>query len=531
MRRQPGFVRWCVAAAVLSLAALLPAPPLAEAAEQATDRLHGFTATLPDGWRARPRPYGLLLSDFEGFVLVRGTPKAAPAQVVAAFAAEAGRLSGGRARLFFKEVEGGLLLVVQGLRYPLELAHGIGDHSWALFSRQARTRLGAFSYDAAHLLVPGQNAVLAVSVYLPRDASSATRQAALLLLRSLAFLPPHERVVYSMQPVYDPLLGMVAVQVPVPEGYAFQGGVVPQGNVRHPAFSLSRGRSLLRRDVVWVNSGGVQSQFGANAQTRLTWNGNTATQAGAFCLTQKAQVPQFLLQLWRMETGAAWTLRSTTALAERSRVGQLLERVEEASRPKLTALPSMRGGQPFDLSTRLAVSATSGGLVRKAWVDVRSLGYRMQSFAAGSFNCDVYLQATVVQAEAGGLDRAMGTFLGVLLGVQTNPEWPVREAERSRAASRDQTRMVLEMIRQGQEFNTWMSRSWTNLLSDQTYVRDPATGEVFRVYKRSFETASFWRDPVFGGIFRSGEWAGRLTDVGGWRRLEESLSGLPGTWR
>ncbi|MCS7173094.1 MAG: hypothetical protein N0A24_06820 [Armatimonadetes bacterium] len=160
--------------------------------------------------------------------------------------------------------------MAQGLSYPLLLAQGIGEHTSALFSARARERLAAFSYDAAHLLVPGQNAVLAVSAYLPRDASRATRRAALLALRSLTFLPPHERVAYRIQPVYDPLLGMVAMQVPVPEGYAFQGGVVPQANLRWPALFLSRGRRVLRQDVVYVNSGGVQSQFGANAQTRLT---------------------------------------------------------------------------------------------------------------------------------------------------------------------------------------------------------------------------------------------------------------------
>jgi hypothetical protein len=123
---------------------------------------------------------------------------------------------------------------------------------------------------------------------------------------------------------------------------------------------------------------------------------------------------------------------------------------------------------------------------------------------------------------------------GVLLGIQWNPEWPVREAERSRAISRMQTEMVLEVTRKAQEFNTWMSRSWTNLLSDQTYVRDPTTAEVFRVYKRSFDEGTFWREPVFGGIVGGVERGGRLEEVlqsAGWRRLEESLSGLPGTWR
>ncbi len=122
----------------------------------------------------------------------------------------------------------------------------------------------------------------------------------------------------------------------------------------------------------------------------------------------------------------------------------------------------------------------------------------------------------------------------MLLGFSLEPRWAALEAERSRRTSADLTRMVLGMLKEGEEFNSWMSRSWSNLLSDQTYARDPATGETFRLYKESFDTGSFWRDPVFGGVLGTVERGGRLEELlgqAGWRRLEESLSGLPGTWR
>ncbi|MEN2981105.1 MAG: hypothetical protein ABDH20_00340 [Thermus sp.] len=97
-----------------------------------------------------------------------------------------------------------------------------------------------------------------------------------------------------------------------------------------------------------------------------------------------------------------------------------------------------------------------------------------------------------------------------------------------------ETERILRWVREQQEFNTWMRQSWANLLSDQTYVRDPSTGEVFRAYKASFDTGTFWRDPVFGGMVGAVERGGRLEEIlrqEGWRQLEESLSGLPGTWR
>jgi hypothetical protein len=510
----------------LALALSLPV----DAAERATDRLHGFSVTLPEGWQVRVGRYGVLLSDFENFILVRGAPRSTPSQAVAPFLQEIRHLSGGDARAYFKQVPGWLLLVAQGLRYPWEFAQSLGSYTLALSLPQARMYLQSLSYEGAHLLLAGERAVLAVSAYLPRDLDRSRRAAVLEVLRSFGFVPADQRVPYTAQLIYDTVLGLVVAQVPVPQGYAFEAGVVPQGNLRFPAFSLRQGRSLLRRDVVHLWSGGVQTQFGSNAQTRLTWNGNVSARSGAVCLRSAAQVPQLVLQLWRVETGAGWTLVQTAPQTERSRVARYLQSLQQATRPKL-ALP---GAQTFDVSTRLVMWARSGGILRRAWVDARSLGYVNRSFAANSFNCEVYLQTVVVQGEQRTFEDALGVSRGVLLGIQWNPEWPVREAERSRAISRMQTEMVLEMTRKAQEFNSWMSRSWTNLLSDQTYVRNPTTSEVFRVYKRSFDEGTFWREPVFGGIVGGVERGGRLEEMlqsAGWRRLEESLSGLPGTWR
>ncbi|MDR7443091.1 MAG: hypothetical protein QN193_03410 [Armatimonadota bacterium] len=522
--------RWVTGRCVLVCGLVLVFGFPVGAAERATDRLHGFSVTLPEGWQVRMGRYGVLLSDFESFVLVRGAPRSAPGQAVAPFLQETRYLSRGGARVYFKGVPGGLLVVAQGLRYPWEFAQSLGRYTLTLSVPQARTYLQGLSYEAAHLLLAGERAVLAVSVYLPQDLDRARRAAVLGVLRSFGFVPSTQRVPYTPQPIYDPVLGLVAAQVPVPEGYAFQAGVAPQGNLRFPAFSLRQGRKLVRRDVVHVWSGGVQTQFGSNAQTRLTWNGSVSAGSGPTCLTSQGQLPQLVLQLWRAETGAGWTLVQAAPWRERSRVARYLQNLQEATRPKL-ALP---GSQTFDLSSRLVMWARSGGLLRRAWVEARSLGYLSRSFAANSFNCEVYLQAVVVQGEQRAFEDALGVSWGVLLGIQWNPEWPVREAERSRAISRMQTEMVLEMTRKSQEFNSWMSRSWTNLLSDQTYVRDPATSEIFRVYKRSFDEGTFWRDPVFGGIVGGVERGSRLEEVlqsGGWRRLEESLSGVPGTWR
>ena len=182
----------------------------------------------------------------------------------------------------------------------------------------------------------------------------------------------------------------------------------------------------------------------------------------------------------------------------------------------------------------LDLRAAQGNLRRQAGVQALAfLGY-MPSYAASSASCTLYLEVALTHGPPEALSREEGTLGGVLLDLSLDPRWAALEAERSRRVSSELNRMVLEMNKKSEEFNTWMSRSWTNLLSDQTYARDPATGETFRLYKRSFEMGSSWREPVFGGILGGVERGGKLEELlrsEGWRRLEESLSGLPGTWR
>jgi len=91
----------------------------------------------------------------------------------------------------------------------------------------------------------------------------------------------------------------------------------------------------------------------------------------------------------------------------------------------------------------------------------------------------------------------------------------------------------MQMLREEQEFNSRMARAWTNALSDQTYVKDPETSEIFRVHKRVWETGEFWRDPVWGNILSGverGSELERLLREEGWRPLQQSLEGFPEQW-
>jgi hypothetical protein len=510
-------------------------------AERVADRLHGFALDLPEGWKVVLGEGGLLLTDLESALLVRGMPLKPPKEAVRPLLEEARRLSGGQATLHFKPASGGLMLLARGLGYPLPLTQGaMGDLLLFAADPQVQAALSGLRYEATHLLLPGPKSLLAVSAYLPQDLPTDRRKEVLGLLRSLEFLGPKERVPYRVEAVLDPLLGVPALRVPVPQGYTLQGGVVDFTETqRRPVFQLSKGGVVLRREVVYLQALAIATPFGGSPSTILLWNGRAGRVPGFLCAVRSEELPALLAQgLWAWETGSPWEVEKAKPLQGVSRVAQYLEKVREAFYWQMGQQMLMAMGRPGDQFQSWRVSldlrARQGSVGRQAVVEALGFFRYAPSFAASSVDCTLHLELGLVQGPKEALAREEGVLAGVLLGLALDPRWAALEAERSRTVSRDLTRMVLQMNKEAEEFNSWMSRSWTNLLSDQTYARDPATGETFRLYKQSFETGAFWREPVFGGVLGGVERGGKLEELlqaGGWRRLEESLSGLPGTWR
>ena len=194
-------------------------------AERVGDRLHGFALDLPEGWKVVLGEGGLLLTDLESALLVRGMPLKPPKEAVRPLLEEARRLSGGQATLHFKPASGGLMLLARGLGYPLPLTQGaMGDLLLFAADPQVQAALSGLRYEATHLLLPGPKSLLAVSAYLPQDLPTDRRKEVLGLLRSLEFLGPEKRVPYREEAVLDPRLGVPALGVPVPQGYTLQGG-------------------------------------------------------------------------------------------------------------------------------------------------------------------------------------------------------------------------------------------------------------------------------------------------------------------
>jgi len=510
-------------------------------AERVADRLHGFAVDLPEGWNVVLGEEGLLFTDLEGALLVRGMPLKPPKEAARPLLEEARLLSGGRATLHFKPASGGLMFLAQGLAYPLALTQrAMGDLLLFAVDPRVQAALSSLRYEATHLLLPGPKSLLAVSAYLPQDLPAARRKEVLGLLRSLEFLDPKERVPYRVEAVLDPLLGVPALRVPVPQGYTLQGGVVDFTETeRRPVFQLAKGGVVLRREVIYLQALAIATPFGGSPSTILVWNGRLGQVPGFFCAVRSEELPALLAQgLWAWETGSPWEVEKGKPLQGTSRVAQYLEKVREAFYWQMDQQVLMAMGRPGDQFQSWRVSldlrARQVNQVRQAVVQALGFFRYAPSFAASSADCTLRLELGLVQGPKEALAREEGVLAGVFLGLALDPRWAALEAERSRQTSRDLTQMVLQMNREAEEFQSWMRRSWTNLLSDQTYARDPATGETFRLYKQSFDTGAFWREPVFGGVLGSVARGGRLEELlrsEGWRRLEESLSGLPGTWR
>ncbi|WP_022798035.1 hypothetical protein [Thermus islandicus] len=510
-------------------------------AERVMDRLHGFALDLPEGWRVVLGEGGLLLTDLESAVLVRGMPLKPPKEAARPLLEEARRLSGEQATLHFKPASGGLMLLARNLRYPLPLTQGaMGELVLFALDPQVQAALSGLRYEAAHLLLPGPKSLFAVSAYLPQDLSSAERKEVLGLLRSLEFLGPKERVPYRVEAVPDPLLGVPALRVPVPQGYTLQGSVVDFSETqRRPVFQLSKGGVVLRREVVYLEALAIATPFGGSPSTLWLWNGRAGKAPGFLCARSPEELPALLAQgLWAWETGGPWEVERGRPLRGTSRVARYLEEVREAWDRRMGQQMLMATGRPGDQFQKwrasLDLRAFQGNLRRQAVVEALGFFSYAPSFAASSARCTLYLEVALVHGAPEALSQEEGTLTGVFLGLSLDPRFAALEAERSRRVSAELTRMVLRMNQEAEEFHSWMRRSWTNLLSDQTYARDPATGETFRLYKQSFDTGAFWREPVFGGVMGGVERGGKLEELlqaGGWRRLEESLSGLPGTWR
>lgn len=470
------------------------------------DPLTGISVELPQGWSYKNTEYGLVFNDMKSFVVIKGYAKRDEQSLVKNLLKEMSYFSAGNPEHAYKRLKSGFVIYSEPLSYPYIYL----DPNAQMFLYKLRLPQ---RYRGVHVIFPSGKVSLIVSIYLP-EGYKADKEDIVKLLSSLEFLGAEKRLGYSYARILEPENGMTAALIPVPRGYNFKGQVIEQGTKRWFFYNVSKGDNIFRVDLIDINTQAV----GGNFHSLLIVNGLSSAQPRPLCITSQESLGMFLSSFWRAETGKEWKIVEMKDIP-----------ITEIEKAMLQDAPAFPGAQPVIF--RGLVVAESDGLKRISVVSLNGvISYNPGVVASQS--CFQNLTVRLAQfPRSGNEEMSFGILAGININLRINPEWSLYAMRRFTEENRRINQMVREMTRQSQEFNSWMSKTWANLLSDQTYVKDPSTGEVFRLYKRSWETGEFWREPVFGDLIlggvREGSKLQELLSNEGWKRLEESLGGFP----
>jgi hypothetical protein len=478
----------------------------------AKDTLNGYTAEIPLGWKVRNSEYGLIFSKGANFIVIRGK-KTTDQRAIAGLLLEESKRTNptGSLQTAYKKTSNGFVLYIEDAGYPYYLEDPANLPFMFLIPLPR-------NYQVVHYVLSQKTISLIVSLYLPRDGE-VYKEEIVKILSSFAFLPPNERISWRYAKIVEPMNGMTAALMPVPDGFNFSGSVVKRGTKRWFIYSLRRSDgSAIRMDLVDVNSGAVSTGFGGNAYTVLTINGSSSQQPNFICIRG-------------FDDAVALVVGILNAIGE-GRWSKVWEKELPFSKEELAisqSVPTIPGSVNVGAKGVVLLSSDRG-MERLVFIRLFGVYGQNPSYFATSINCSANMTLTSVQAPKGKLREVSGIASGVYSNIRVNPEWGIFTYEDFLKTNKDLNRMVMQMQKDSQEFNSWMSKSWANVLSDQTYVRDPSTGEVFRLYKKSWETGEFWREPVFQDVILGGVKEGsklqELLQMEGWKKLEESLGGF-----
>jgi hypothetical protein len=520
--------------AVLPLALASPQISLQQLIEdrQYVDRLHGVSVNLPKDWSVKVMGSLLIISDNTHFIVLRTARYDGKLKPVAQKWLEEHQLieslRGNRARFAFKQSPQGILIVGEGLDFPHQLSPMASINAGLL-----GTPLPS-NYQEITAFLPGQNVVLILSLYLPTTADRSVRQQMLETVRSLRLMDAKEMIPWKEHVVHDPETGEQAFRLHVPTQAEFQGTVITNaglGTQRQPAFSMRYHDISLRLDHIGLQTSIVQSSFGGNAMCLLNINGATSQQPQPIFLSSPSDVERLIAGIWQASTQSQWSLVESMDLPK-SKQEQTLE--NQGRQQAMQTAAVFGNNVQYSMPKRAFLYRGPDNKIRfGSWQGTLMISNK-SDYIGITQDCSATFLLFTAECPESKLKTASQIFTSIMSSYQLSPQWALSALGRFTDDNRRLNQMVREMTSKHQEFNSKMATMWTNALSDQTYVKDPETNEVFKVHKRVWETGEFWREPTFGGLLGGVERGSKLEELlrlEGWRELRQSLEGFPETWK
>ncbi|MFN4179944.1 MAG: hypothetical protein ACK4I8_06495, partial [Armatimonadota bacterium] len=490
--------------------------------------LHGFSVQIKQGWSVKVIGNSIVIKNEQEncYIQVRGVRHNGDLkQVAQRWFSERQMMDIGNARFAFRQTGQGIVIFGEGLGFPHPL------------SPMAAVNAGLIGiplpddFNEVTVILPGKAMALVVSFLFPRGTREETRRQMVEIVRTLKFLPPEEMVGWREEVIIDPEVGMEAVRMHVPEGFEFQGTVAVIGAMRQPIFVIRKGETVIRHDNISLSTNVVQSGFMSSGGTILNINGQASQQPQPIFLSEPEDSVKLLSAIWRAATGKDWQVVETMPLPKSEIERMRNERMEREAEQGLAAM----GAIAKFTNLKLAYLMRSGELVQLGTINGTLLVSQSPHPIAATQGCQLGMMVRSIQFREREHEKVMGIVSGIGASEYVSPQFALSALERFIRDQKALNRMVQEMLREHREFNTRMATAWTNLLSDQTYVKDPQTNEIFRLHKNSWETGNFWREPIFGDVIlggvREGSKLEELLRMEGWRRLTESLEGFPEMWK
>jgi len=326
-------------------------------------------------------------------------------------------------------------------------------------------------------------------IIFPKNSNSQKLNELEEIAKSFRIIPVSERIAYSYESINDPS-GIPAMFIAVPENWKLNGSAIKGGTSFWAVYySLtSPYGTFLRTDILSIQASGVMN----NAQSIIKINGNSNIIYGFVRLYDRNDCINAVLNYF-------WN-------------GWKLEYIKDNEKPS-NVPPNVNANSLF-------IKAVKNDTSRYGIV-----------YCFGTFYQDVYgaysngnLTLITMNIPSSKINDGH-LLISILNSAYFNPQWiseiNKRFTEENRRINEitksiiEEKRKEAEMFRnylrenreisenwqktlsENNEFVSQLNTAWSNLLGEKIYVKDPGTGEIFRLDDKG---GDFYKEPTFGTI-------------------------------